>query len=40
MHGIVAFDAPDDWAQVEIRFAPNVWTGKDFIYIVDREQTK
>ena len=40
MHGIIAFDAPEDWQTAEVRFAPNVWTGREFIFTVERSQAK
>lgn len=32
MHGVVAFEAPADWQNAEIRFKPNVWSGREFVF--------
>lgn len=40
MRGIVSFAALEDWQAAEFRFTPNVWTGKDFIFTVSRDQVK
>ena len=31
--GIIAYDAPEDWQVAEIRFKPNVWSGREFIFV-------
>lgn len=36
MRGVVAFEAPADWQSAEIRFKPNVWSGREFVFQVDR----
>ena len=29
MKGVVGYEIPADWEKFEIKFSPNVWTGKD-----------
>ena len=40
MNGIVGFEAPKDWKTAEVRFKPNVWVDKEFVFTVDRIQAK
>ena len=38
MRGIVGYEVPEDWKQAEVRFKPNVWSGQEFVFYIDREQ--
>ena len=32
-NGIVGYEVPDDWQELEIAFTPDFWSGKDIIFI-------
>ena len=36
MKGVVGYEVPADWSNIEIRFTPNFWTGKDITFIYDK----
>lgn len=36
MGGIVAYEAPEDWKEIEIKFTPNVWAGKDIAFFATK----
>lgn len=38
MRGVVAFEAPADWQSAEIRFKPNVWSGREFVFQVENAE--
>lgn len=40
MNGIVGFEATKDWKKAEVRFKPNVWVDKEFVFTIDRSQAK
>lgn len=33
MNGVVGYEVPKDWKELEIRFTPDFWTGKDVTFI-------
>ena len=33
MNGVVGYEVPKDWKELEIRFTPDFWTGKDITFI-------
>lgn len=33
MLGVISYEIPKDWKELEIRFSPNVWKSKKFIFI-------
>lgn len=33
MNGIVAYEAPKDWKEVEINFTPDVWSNQDIVFV-------
>lgn len=32
MHGVIGYEAPADWSNIEVRFTPDFWSGKDIIF--------
>ena len=32
MNGAIGYEAPQDWKELEIRFTPDFWSGKDIIF--------
>ena len=35
MNGIVAYEAPEDWENIEIRLKPDFWSGKEFVFVAE-----
>lgn len=35
MNGVICYEVPSDWEELEIHFNPNVWSGNDFIFIAN-----
>lgn len=33
-NGVIGYEVPADWAELEIRFTPDFWSGKDIIFVV------
>lgn len=33
MNGVVAYEVPADWSEIEVHFAPNVYSTKDFVFV-------
>ena len=33
MAGVVGYEVPEDWSELEIRFTPNFWSGKDITFV-------
>lgn len=33
MNGIIGYEAPADWKEIEVRFTPDFWRGKDITFI-------
>ena len=31
--GVVGYEVPTDWQELEINFTPDVWSGKDITFI-------
>ena len=36
MRGVVGYEVPSDWSEVEIRFTPDFWSGKDITFIASK----
>ena len=36
MNGVVAYEVPADWQEIEISFTPNVWSGKDIKFVATK----
>ncbi len=34
-NGIIGYEVPSDWGELEIAFTPNVWSGKDIVFIAE-----
>lgn len=32
MNGVIGYEVPSDWSEIEIRFTPDFWSGKDIIF--------
>lgn len=37
MNGVIGYEVPSDWKELEIHFSPNVWSGKDLVFIATHE---
>ena len=37
MTGVVGYEVPKSWNELEIRFTPDFWTGHDIVFIVNNE---
>lgn len=33
MNGVIGYEAPADWKEIEIRFTPDFWSGKDITFV-------
>ena len=33
MNGIIGYEAPTDWKEIEVSFTPDFWRGKDITFI-------
>lgn len=33
MKGVIGYEVPADWAKMEIRFVPNIWNGKEIVFL-------
>ena len=36
MKGIVGYEVPANWKEMEIRFTPNVWSGNDIVFVASK----
>lgn len=36
MNGVIGYEADADWSNIEIRFTPDFWAGKDIIFSADK----
>lgn len=34
MNGVIGYEIPSDWKELEIRFTPDFWTDKDIVFVV------
>lgn len=37
MAGVVGYEVPEDWSELEIRFTPDFWSGKDIVFSASKE---
>ena len=37
LKGVIGYEVPTDWKELEIHFTPDVWFGKDFVFIATNE---
>lgn len=35
-NGVIGYEVPADWAELEVRFTPDFWSGKDIIFVANR----
>ena len=35
-NGVIGYEVPADWQELEIRFTPNFWSGKDIIFVATK----
>lgn len=40
MNGIVGYDAPADWSEIEIRFTPDFWTNKEAVFVAAKDEAE
>lgn len=36
MRGVIGYEAPSDWSELEVRFTPDFWTGKDITFVATK----
>lgn len=36
MNGVIGYEAPSDWSEIEIRFTPDFWSGKDITFVYSK----
>lgn len=36
MNGVIGYEAPADWNEIEIRFTPDFWSGKDITFVYSK----
>ena len=36
MSGVIGFEVPEDWAEIEVRFTPDFWKSKNFIFVANK----
>lgn len=35
MNGVIGYEVPKDWKEIEIRFTPNFWSGKEIVFVAN-----
>ena len=35
-NGVIGYEVPADWNELEIRFTPNFWSGKDIVFVANK----
>lgn len=35
-NGVIGYEVPADWKELEVRFTPDFWSGKDIIFIANK----
>lgn len=33
MSGVIGYEVPTDWKELEVHFSPSVWSGKDMVFL-------
>lgn len=36
MNGVIGYEAPSDWKEIEVRFTPDFWRGKDITFVYSK----
>lgn len=36
MNGVIGYEASSDWKEIEIRFTPDFWSGKEIVFIAEK----
>jgi hypothetical protein len=36
MTGAIAFQVPVAWSEIEVRYTPNFWGGKDIVFVANK----
>ena len=34
--GVVGYEVPEDWKELEIRYTPDYWNGNDIVFIANK----
>ena len=37
LNGVIGYEVPADWAEMEVHFTPNFWSGKDIVFIANND---
>ena len=35
-NGVIGYEVPADWSELEIRFTPDFWSGKDIVFVANK----
>lgn len=36
MNGVIGYEVPEDWSEIEVRFTPDFWSSKDITFIYSK----
>ncbi len=36
MNGVIGYEVPDDWKEIEVHFTPDFWSNKEFIFVANK----
>lgn len=36
MNGIIGYEVPEDWKEIEVHFTPDFWSNKEFIFVASK----
>lgn len=37
MNGVIAYEVPKNWAELEVRFTPDIWSGNDVVFVATKK---
>lgn len=37
LNGVVGYEVPTDWKELEVRFTPDFWSGKDIVFVANNQ---
>ena len=35
-NGVIGYEVPADWSELEVRFTPDFWSGKDIVFVAEK----
>lgn len=36
-NGVIGYEVPENWEELEVRFKPSIWSGKDMVFVAKNE---